>query len=386
MVSLTMIFSPWVTVVLALVAASFTVLMAPSMVFSPVPPISVVLIRPFVLVVLPPITALTTSAASNSWLPLMASVEPWAMLPAATPVILLLPLLRPVLVNVTLFSGSAAVMVTPVLLSVVAPVVTLSAVRLSAVPTVIVFPVRAILMFLPSTNLTVSLDLTAVAVSLLAWILNVWLAKLFSWLTFTASLLAVPAATPVNWRSILFLLAKLTLVPPVCAPTVIGAVVFACCTKPAVPSATASAVALTSLMFSTSLLLTEKIWLPLIASVDVADSSPGATFFICRSLPILPTDTWRPASAAVPAKLELPTNAENSTPFTVCFVTLVALPSVILPAPSATEPSLLDVAPTPNAVEATPFACVRVPKDVDRSPNADACTPMAIAPLPVVVP
>ena len=61
-----------------------------------------------------------------SWLPLTASVLLALMSPAATPVIFLLPLLRPALVNVTLFSGSAAVMVMPVLLSVVAPVVTLS--------------------------------------------------------------------------------------------------------------------------------------------------------------------------------------------------------------------------------------------------------------------
>ena len=99
-----------------------------------------------------------------------------------------------------------------------------------------------------------------------------------------------------------------------------------------------------------------------------------------------PTDTWRPASAAVPAKAELPTNPVNSTPFIVCFVTLVALPSVLLPAPRATDPSLVALADTPNADEATPVALVCVPNAVDSAPEDMACTPIATdaAPLDAV--
>ncbi|KAF1011316.1 MAG: hypothetical protein GAK29_04972 [Acinetobacter bereziniae] len=78
--------SPAVTVVFALVAESLTMLIAPSMVFEPVPPIFVVVIAPVIasLVVEPPITFLTLFATSYSWLPFTASVDVEVKAPALT--------------------------------------------------------------------------------------------------------------------------------------------------------------------------------------------------------------------------------------------------------------------------------------------------------------
>jgi hypothetical protein len=69
-------------------------------------------------------------------------------------------------------------------------------------------------------------------------------------------------------------------------------------------------------------------WLPLTASVDVAETCPAATFLIWRSAPGAPTET---TPATVPAK------PVYVTPLTVAEVTLAGmLPPVVEPAPMAT--------------------------------------------------
>ena len=88
MVSVTKMFSPWVTVVFAAVAAPFTLLIASLILSWPVPPMSVALMTPFVLDALPPITFLTDSAVLNSWPPLTASWLLAATLPSTTLMIL----------------------------------------------------------------------------------------------------------------------------------------------------------------------------------------------------------------------------------------------------------------------------------------------------------
>ena len=49
-----------------------------------------------------------------------------------------------------------------------------------------------------------------------------------------------------------------------------------------------------------SVAITEYSWLPFTASVDVDVIRPAATFWICRSLPALPTETT--PTGLVPAK------------------------------------------------------------------------------------
>ena len=174
MVSLTKIFSPWVTTVFAALAALLTLVIAPSIVSASVPPMLVVVMTPPVLTALPPITFLIDSAEPNSWPPFTASVEPVAMLPPRTPITFLLPALMPVVVIL----GPPS-MVRPVLLNTLLPALTLVTSRASTVAIVISLPVpvllsvRITLIFLPSTNLTVSLVLTAFTPPVLAATLNV---------------------------------------------------------------------------------------------------------------------------------------------------------------------------------------------------------------------
>ncbi|SAL81065.1 hypothetical protein AWB71_06232 [Caballeronia peredens] len=85
---------------------------------------------------------------------------------------------------------------------------------------------------------------------------------------------------------------------------------------------------------------------PLIASVDVDDRRPAATFVIVRSLPALPTDTVLVAL--------LPANVYAVPPIVTPVVFATA--AVVEPAPSATSFLLADTAPVPIATESTPTA------------------------------
>ena len=104
----------------------------------------------------------TPSPCANSWLPLMASVEPAPTVPAATLVILLPAALIPVLVKL-----GPPVMVKPLVSSLLLPAVMLSAVRFLAVATLMSLPLRVISILSPSINLTVSPGATLPAVSAL---------------------------------------------------------------------------------------------------------------------------------------------------------------------------------------------------------------------------
>ncbi|SAL81005.1 hypothetical protein AWB71_06228 [Caballeronia peredens] len=85
---------------------------------------------------------------------------------------------------------------------------------------------------------------------------------------------------------------------------------------------------------------------PLIASVDVDDRRPAATFVIVRSLPSLPTDTVLVAL--------LPANVYAVPPIVAPVVFTTA--AVVEFAPSATSLALADTAPVPIATESTPTA------------------------------
>ncbi len=143
----------------------------------------------------------------------------------------------------------------------------------------------------------------------------------------TASVLAadsVPAETPVSVR-VPPVPVKSTDVPPVAAPTVIGALPLACCTRPTVPPL---------------------IWLcrlyncsPLTASVEPEATVPSATLTILRSLPTAPTETVLATSATEPA-------------------------------PSATELAALALALSPSATALSPLALVLKPTAVAEEPLA----------------
>ena len=77
---------------------------------------------------------------------------------------------------------------------------------------------------------------------------------------------------------------KFTTVPSVAAPTVIGCPGPLCCTRPIVPP-------LIWVCRLARLVLVLNNWLPFTASVLAAESVPGATLTILRSLPTAPTDT-----------------------------------------------------------------------------------------------
>ena len=117
------------------------------------------------------LTAALVSTAFN-WLTLTASVS---SVPAATLVILFLPLSKPAAVNLTseVVPPTGALITTPALLTKVSPALTLSTTKSFLVATVISLPLRVMAMFSPFRNCTVSLALTAVAVSPLACSLKV---------------------------------------------------------------------------------------------------------------------------------------------------------------------------------------------------------------------
>ena len=120
----TSILSP-ATTVLCLAAVPATVLIASLMLFSPVPPMSLMLKLPSLpTAALPPNTVFTESATPYSWLPLTASVELAPTLPAATLVILLPAALIPVLVKL-----GPPVMVKPSVSSLLSPALMLSTTR-----------------------------------------------------------------------------------------------------------------------------------------------------------------------------------------------------------------------------------------------------------------
>ena len=84
----------------------------------------------------------------------------------------------------------------------------------------------------------------------------------------------------------------------------------------------------------------EYSWLPLIASVLLAVTWPAATLVNCRSAPGAPTlTTLAGVAPAKPPKVIVPTVAE-ATPTAA---------AVVEPAPSATSPALLALAPLPAA-------------------------------------
>ena len=98
-------------------------------------PLSAAILKPF-------------SFRSCSWPPLMASLLPAAMLPSATPVILLPPLFKPSLVRLTGLPETGVIVTPPALVTVLLPaaswVVTLAKVGASFMLTVtVVLPVAA---------------------------------------------------------------------------------------------------------------------------------------------------------------------------------------------------------------------------------------------------
>ena len=162
-------------------------------------------------VVEPPPPKVTLSLVVLSYLTFKASAAAWSAITASS-----WPLLTASFVSVP---ASMPVILLVVLSTTTLPTVTLSKATAFAVATVISFPLRVILIFSPFRNCTVSLDLTALATSPLAWSLKVWFCRFvilvlllaifvafvatfwlvaYNWLPFTASVLVsliVPAAT-----------------------------------------------------------------------------------------------------------------------------------------------------------------------------------------------
>ncbi len=85
----------------------------------------------------------------------------------------------------------------------------------------------------------------------------------------------------------------------------------------------------------------------MIASVLFADTSPAATFFICRSAPLLPTDTCIPARSAPEST---PLDQEYDLPAIVAEDCAVAAEDVSVPLPIATAFFLSDTASLPIAI------------------------------------
>ncbi len=117
-----------------------------------------------------------------------------------------------------------------------------------------------------------------------------------------------------------------------------------------------------------------KSWLPFTALVEVADTTPAATFWIWRSAPTLPTLTTLVGAVAAagppkPPKVKLP----------VCGAPVVDA------APRATALVLLAVAPLPSArppvdeaVEPCPNAALLAPEAVELTPKVELCAPDAL--------
>ena len=114
--------------------------------------------------------------------------------------------------------------------------VTLVKVGVALVPIVISLPLRATLILVPSRNLTVSLDLTADAVSLFACNFHVWFCKFVTLVLvvnscppFTASFepdAILPSATPVITLLPAFIPAVVTLGPPVIVKPVVSSLLL----------------------------------------------------------------------------------------------------------------------------------------------------------------
>ena len=113
----------------------------------------------------------------------------------------------------------------------------------------------------------------------------------------------------------------------------------------------------------------------MIASVDVADTSPAPTFLIWRLIDELPTETTPPISPLAFAFWKL---VEISVPLIVK-VEGVLTAEVTDESPIATSPvAVLAVAPRPNANVL--FSAALAP-----APTAVALTPEAAEPRPIVV-
>ncbi len=109
----------------------------------------------------------------------------------------------------------------------------------------------------------------------------------------------------------------------------------------------------------------------MIASVLVADTSPGAKFLSCRSKPFAPIDTTSPGL------ISSPPFQTTSTPSITAFTWLVAALSVLEPPPIAIELSIVARAPIPMATAFVNGLLV-FPARVDES----AAIPIATPPLP----
>ena len=136
---------------------------------------------------------------------------------------------------------------------------------------------------------------------------------------------------------------------------------------------------------SLNFLATEYNWEPVVTSVLVAESSPGATFFNWRSLPGLPKETIPPSVTPVaPAKFPKFTLVPSESTIFASVIFLPWRPSVVEPPPIATELTWVARAPVPKASEFIPVASDKVPKAVAISP-AIAFTPRATDASPAVV-
>ena len=137
---------------------------------------------------------------------------------------------------------------------------------------------------------------------------------------------------------------------------------------------------------SPSFLATEYNWEPFIASVLVAEISPGAICFNWRSLPSLPKETILPSSTLVaPAKFPYLIVVPSVSVTSASVTFLPWIPTVVDPPPIATALACGVWAPVPIATEFIPLASDKVPIARAISP-ASAFTPKATAPWPLLVP
>ncbi|AJX12245.1 chromosome segregation ATPase domain protein [Burkholderia ubonensis MSMB22] len=116
-------------------------------------------------------------------------------------------------------------------------------------------------------------------------------------------------------------------------------------------------------------------WLPLIASVLVAEMRPAATLVIWRSAPGAPTLTTLVG--------ELPAKKYVTPPIVVLDVGFAAAVTEFVP--SATSLRLFATAFEPNASEPAPAAVAVLPRASEPLPVAVLALPIASAPLPVAV-
>ncbi len=114
-------------------------------------------------------------------------------------------------------------------------------------------------------------------------------------------------------------------------------------------------------------------WLPLTASVLVAETCPAATLVTWRSAPGAPTLTTLVGD--VPAKVY------ETPPIVALAVGFGA--AVIEPEPSATSLALFATAFEPNASEPAPTAVAVLPKEIEPVPAAVLALPNASASLPL---